>query len=181
MRGLLVMHVMRACDLATLGRHRIETARMPRVATAETFHRQPAAVQHAESLDRLQRVIRAGRVEAARRTEKRADDPLVEANQECDDGAHCSVTFFHSAARLARSSEPGAARACGRALTTRSRAGISCWCRRKDSRTMRRMRLRSTAPPAARTATASPKRGQPRQLEYTVTAKNPLPKRRPRA
>src|SRR5882762_6907549 len=103
MRGLLVMYVMRAGDLAPLRRHRIKTALMPRVATAETLHRQPAAVQHAESPDRLQRVIRAGRVEATRRTQQRADGPLVEANQDFGDGAHCSVTFFHSAARLARS------------------------------------------------------------------------------
>src|SRR5437588_8238437 len=88
MRGLLVMYVMRAGDLAALARHRIQTARMPRVATAETLHRQPAAVQHAESLDRLQRVIRAGRVEATPRTQKRADGPLVEANQDFGDDAH---------------------------------------------------------------------------------------------
>src|SRR5436853_5467651 len=135
MRGLLVMYVMRAGNLAALARHRIQTARMPRVAPAETLHRRPAAAQHAESLDRLQRVIRAGGVEATPRTQKRADGPLVEANQDFGDDAHCSATFFHSAARLARSSEPGAARAFGRALTTRSRAGISFWCRRKDSRT----------------------------------------------
>ena len=55
---------------------------------------------------------------------------------------------FHRVARLARSSRAGASRAWGLALTTRSTAGSSCWCRRKDSRTRRRRRLRATALPA---------------------------------
>src|SRR5579863_5267668 len=46
---------------------------------------------------------------------------------------------------------------------------------------MRRRRLRPTAPPAARTATASPRRGAPAWFELAVTAKNPSLMRRPRA
>ena len=93
----------------------------------------------------------------------------------------CSITFVHSAVRLACSSAPGAPRAFGRALTTRSTAGRVCWCSRNDSRMMRRMRLRSTALPAVRTATAMPRRAPCLSLLLAVTAKNPSPKRRPRA
>ncbi len=93
----------------------------------------------------------------------------------------CSITFFHREARLACSSVPGASRAFGLALTTRSTAGSPLWCNRNDSRMIRRMRFRSTAFPAVRTATAMPRRAPLLSLLLAVTAKNPLPKRRPRA
>src|SRR5439155_12613442 len=122
---------------------------------------EPAALEDPEAQQRLHGVLRAGGIETARRPEQRTDGPLIHSDQEGCDVAHCSPTFFHSTARLARSASAVAARARGRTLTTRSTAGISRWCRRKDSRMMRRMRLRATAPPAARTATASPRRGAP--------------------
>src|SRR5882762_2061119 len=152
-------------------RHGIEPARVPRVAARKAREREPAAPQDAEAQHRLQGVLRAGGIEAARRPQERTDGPLIQADQEGCDVAHCSPTFFHSAARLSRSASPVASRARGRILTTRSTAGISRWCRRKDSRMMRRMRLRATAPPAARTATASPRRGAPDWLTLAVTAK----------
>ena len=51
--------------------------------------------------------------------------------------------------------------AAGRALTTTSRAGSSCWRSRNDSRARRLMRLRFTALPAALMPTASPSRARP--------------------
>src|SRR6266436_9538187 len=158
-------------------RHGIESARVPRVAARKAREREPATLQEAEAQQRLQGVLRAGGIETARRPEQRTDGPLIQADQEGCDVAHCSPTFFHSAARLSRSASPLASRARARMLTTRSTAGISRWCRRKDSRMMRRMRLRATAPPAARTATASPRRGAPDLLTLAVTAKNPSPMR----
>ena len=145
-------------------------------------------------------------MESAAGAEKWAHRPLVAADQSDDEQAQCSahpdpgpfgpgpvrrakslpaalcsITFAHNAVRLAWSSAPAAPRAFGRALTTRSTAGRVCWCRRNDSRTIRRMRLRSTALPAVRTATAMPRRAPCLSLLLAVTAKNPSPKRRPRA
>ena len=162
-------------------RHRVVAAGVPGMATGQTFRRKPAAVQRSESLHGLQGVLGAGRVEAATRTQERAHEPLVNANYECDGVAHCSVTFFQSAIRLACNSAPAVSRARPRALTTRSTAGSSRWCSLKDSRMIRRKRLRSTAPPAFLTDTANPSRAPPMSLGLAVTAKNPLPKRRPRA
>src|ERR1700730_3204763 len=174
---------MRMCAEPRRGRrrHGVESARVPRVAARKAREREPAALQDAEAQHGLQRELRAGRIKAARRPQQRTDGPLIQADQEGCDVAHCSLTFFHSAARLSRRAWPVASRARGRILTTRSTAGISSWCRRKDSRMMRRMRLRATAPPAARTATASPRRAAPDWLTLAVTAKNPSPMRRPRA
>src|SRR6516162_3955588 len=171
---------MRVC-VAFRGRHRIETTGVPRMAAYETRERERAAAELAEAQDCLARVVRAARMEAAHRPEQRADGPLVETDQESDEVAHCSLTFFQSAARLARSASAEAARAAGRALTTRSTAGSSCWRSRKDSRMRRRRRLRATAPPATFTATANPKRGASVSLALTVTEKNPSLRRRPRA
>src|SRR6516165_6774901 len=153
-------------------RHRIETAGVPRVAAPEPCERKGHAPQHAKARHRLERVLRAARVEAACRPEQRAHRPLVETDQEDGALAHCSLTFFHSAARLARSAAAAAVREAGRALTTRSTEGSSRWCRRKDSRTRRRRRLRATALPATFTATAIPRRGVPTSFALAVTEKN---------
>src|SRR5690348_5935584 len=98
---------------------------MPGMATAETFHRQPSAIERSVALHRLQSVVGAGRIEAAPRAQERAHEPLVKTDQECDGVAHCSVTFFHNARRLARNSVASAPRARPRALTTRSTGGSS--------------------------------------------------------
>ena len=98
-----------------------------------------------------------------------------------EDASNLPVTLFQSAFRPSRSSAPVASRARLRALTIRSTAGNSYWCRRNDSRIILRIRLRSTPPPAVRTATARPRRGQPLSFQTAVTPKNPLPNRRPRA
>src|SRR5579863_420086 len=173
------MEVARTDDGVRRERHGVESSRVPRMAAAEALHRQPAALEDAEAHHRLEGVVRTGRIEAATRPQQRAHGPLVDADQECDEGAHRAATSFHSASRLACSALPGAPLARGRALTTRSTAGISNWCRRNDSRMMRRIRLRATPPPATRTATASPRRGAEKVLLFTVTLKNPSPRRRP--
>src|SRR5215470_9709669 len=162
-------------------RHRIETSGVPRMAASEPGERKADAPQHAKAQHRLERVLRAARVEAARRPEQRAHRPLVKTDQEDGELAHCSLTFFQSAARLARSAGAAAVREAGRAPTTRSTEGSSRWCRRKDSRTMRRRRLRATALPATLTATAIPKRGVPTSFALAVTEKNASLMRRPRA
>src|SRR4029077_19973772 len=176
---LLLMEVVRTDDGVRRERHGVESSRVPRMATAEALRRQPATLEDAETQHRLEGVVRTGGIEAAARPQERADGPLVNADQECDEGAHRAATSFHSASRLACSTFPGVPLARGRALTTRSTAGISSWCRRNDSRMRRRMRLRATPPPATRTATASPRRGAESVLLFTVTLKNPSPRRQP--
>src|SRR5579883_1561618 len=180
MRGLLFMTMARRGRDAAR-RYRVEPAGMPGVAACYAPHAQPAATQQPEAADGLDRIVGARGLEAAARAEEGADGPLVAADQADGEEAHRSITCFQRAARLARSSGPGAPRAFGRALTTRSTNGRVCWCSRNDSRMMRRMRLRSTALPAVRTATAMPSRAPYLSLLLAVTAKNPLPKRRPRA
>ena len=136
-------------------RHGIESTWMPWVASSQALHGQPTAPEHAESVDGLERIVGTGRMESASGTEERAHGPLVNSNQERGDVAHCSFTFFQSATRLACNSAGGASFARPRALTIRSTPGSSCWCSLNDSQMIRRIRLRSTPPPAVRTATAS--------------------------
>jgi hypothetical protein len=126
MRGLLLMCMMREGLPSGVG-HRVITARVPRMATSQTFYRKPAAVERPESLYGLQSVMGAGGMKAATGTQERAHEALVNTNQDCDGVAHCSVTFFHSAIRLECNSAPAVSRARPRALTTRSTAGSSCW------------------------------------------------------
>jgi len=171
----------RGAQCAVCERHWIESTRMPWVASSKALHGQPTTPEHAETVDGLERIVGTGRMESACGTEERAHGPLIDSNQERGDVAHCSFTFFQSATRLACSSGPGASFARLRALTIRSTAGNSCWCSLNDSRMIRRIRLRWTPPPAVRTATARPRRGQPLSFQNAVTPKNPLPSRRPPA
>ena len=60
--------------------HRVVAARVPRMATSQTFHRKPAAMERSESLHGLQGVMGAGGMEAAARAQERAHEPLVNAN-----------------------------------------------------------------------------------------------------
>src|SRR6185437_3160588 len=107
-------------------RHGIESAGMPGVATPDAFQGQPAAAQTSKPVQCLEGVLRAGRIEAAPRPQQRADDQLIQPDQESGDLAHAPDTFFHSAANAACSSVPEAPRARARALTTRSTGGSSC-------------------------------------------------------
>src|SRR5260370_39002589 len=115
-------------------RHGIESARVPRVAARKAREREPAALQEAEAQQRLQGVLRAGGIKTARRPEQRTDGPLIQADQDGCDEAHCSPPFFHSAAMLSRSASPMASRARSRMLTTRSTADVSRVCTEPRSR-----------------------------------------------
>src|SRR6185437_15574261 len=115
-------------------RHRVVSARMPWMAATDAADRKPTAAQYAEAPDRLQRVLRARRMETACGTEQRAHRPLVQPDQDLGNEAHCSVTLSQRASRLAMSSALRAPRARARALTTMSRAGSCLWRSRKLSR-----------------------------------------------
>src|SRR5215471_887702 len=112
---------MRVC--AAAGRHGIEAARVERMAAREALECEQAAAEGAEAQHRFERVLRAARMEAARGPEHRAHGPLIQTNTQGGELAHCSPTLFHSVVRVARSVAAEAARAGGRALTTRSTAG----------------------------------------------------------
>jgi len=151
------------------------------MAAREPAQREPPATPRAMKLDSFERVVRAGGIETAAAPQPGAQRELVETNQELGDDAHCCLTLPHLSSAPARNSAFVAPRARGRALTTRSTAGRLRWFKRKDSRMTRRMRLRSTEPPASFAATAMPRRGWPSLFWRAVTAKNPFPMRRPRA
>ncbi len=61
-------------------RHRVVAAGVPRVATSQTFHRKPAAVECSEALYGLQSVMRAGGMETAAWTQEGAHEPLINTN-----------------------------------------------------------------------------------------------------
>ena len=61
-------------------RHRVVAARVPWMATSQTFHGKPTAVERSETLHGLQSVMGAGGMEAATRAQERAHEPLVNAN-----------------------------------------------------------------------------------------------------
>src|SRR5258708_24802148 len=164
---------------ARCGGYRVEATGVPGVAAREACERERATAEEGGALYRAQRGVRARGIEAARRRQQRAQRPLVEADQECGDVAHCSPIFFHSAARLARSVAPEAVRAPGRTLTTRSTAGMSRWCTRKDSRITRRRRVRAPPPPPAPPAHPPPRPGAPRLFRGSLPPQNPAPHRPP--
>src|SRR5690349_1065365 len=169
---LLVMRMMR---------NRVESARVERMATADAFRAQPGAAQCAMSFDGFDRVVRARRIETTTRSEQRAQDQLVGANQNSQDVAHVLATRCQRVARLARNVVAGAWVAGNFAATTMSTAGSSSCASRNDSRTSRRRRFRRTALPAVFTATASPMRGNPRPLGLTRNPKKRSSMRRPEA
>src|ERR1700739_3638832 len=181
MRGLLIVGMV--CR-ATERWHRVVAAFVPGVAARQAGGRKTSAAQHAEARHRLERVLRARGIEAAGGAAPRGHRELVAADRAGDEAPHrgvVSASLRHSAARLSCRARAGTSRARGRTLTTRSHEGSERWCSRNDSRMMRRRRLRATAPPAARTATASPRRGAPKSLAVAITVKYPSFSLRPRA
>jgi hypothetical protein len=57
--------------------HRIIAAWVPRMATSQTFHRKPTAVERSESLHGLQSVMGAGRMKPTSRPQEGAHESLV--------------------------------------------------------------------------------------------------------
>lgn len=151
------------------------------MAATQTFKGQPAAAPKPVVRKGIVCVVRAGGIKTAGGPEQRAQCPLIDTDQELGERTHSLIRSLHSNSRLARNSPLGAPRARGRALTTMSTSGSSCWCNRKDSRIARRMRLRSTPEPAVLMETARPRRGSFSSLGLSVTEKNPFASRRPRA
>src|SRR2546422_5102160 len=123
---------------------------MQRVTAEDAFHAEPASLERAVALDRLQRVTRAGRRVPTLRDHQMRQRHLVAANQ-CHDGESRPASDAHvmrltTPPNSARSTANGAAYATRFTRTTRSTAGsdASAW-RLRISLTRRRTRLRATA------------------------------------
>src|SRR5579871_5542864 len=143
------------------GRHRVISAVAQRVTAGHAPYGQPAATPEAMALDRFQRIVGAGRVEAAARSEQRADGELVGSDQETDERSHVLVIFCHSLSSDSRRRALVTACTPPRTPTTISNAGN--WARRcrKLSRINRRTRLRCTARRTLRAAIDIPRRAVP--------------------
>jgi len=182
MRALVEVTICVSVDGSVSGRawrDRIEPALAQGMTTTDAPGSQPAAAPGAVGLERLKRVVRTARVIAASRAQQGAHKQLICPDQGAEDGAHVVATFCQSPARLCRIRVAGAPRAAARAPTMRSAAGNSDWASRKDSRIMRRSRLRATAFPMVFAAIAKPSRGWPRLFGRTVTDRWESWKRRP--
>src|SRR6476646_6301039 len=136
MRGLGLPNMRRARPRPA--GHFVDAAWMKRVAAADAPNPEPQPAPYAVGPHRLERVLRAARVETAARTEQRAQQPLVRPDQELDClCAHASLIWFHKRSKAARNSGAGAFRAAGRALRTMSTGGSASRCNRNCSRACR--------------------------------------------
>lgn len=104
----------------------VVAAGVPGVAAREPPQGQPRAAQGAVQLDRLERVLRAGGMEAAPWTEQRTDEQLIAADQDAEDEAHRSDIFRQSFSRERRSCALSAPPGVARRPITMSSAGSAC-------------------------------------------------------
>ncbi len=74
--------------------HGIPAAVRKRIAAQNTKCPEPDAANAAESFDRLQRIMRAGRTIAAHRRKQRRYKPLIASNQPDDDVSHDFLGLF---------------------------------------------------------------------------------------
>lgn len=92
----------------------------------EPSQREPGAAQCAVQLDGLERVLRAGGVEAAARTEQRAHEQLISADQDAEDEAHVADIFCQSFSSERRSCALSLRSFEPRRPITMSSAGSAC-------------------------------------------------------
>jgi hypothetical protein len=138
-------------------RHGIVALSTPGMATAKTAHSQPRTAKKSVSLERFEKVSRTGRLKAAsgaRSTQKRQhgrNEQLITANQKTHEQDHQGARIEARSARCNHSSfraRYDARAAAGRATTTNQTPSRNrpC-CVRTTSRSRRRTRFRTTAPP----------------------------------
>jgi len=135
--------------------HRIEPARMQRMAAQQPAQSQPNSARHTIFIDRFQHVFRTSGGKAAGRRQKRRHEAFVETQASDYCFLHCATS--RSTSRC--SSSTGAAIAGRRGLITMSHSGASSDNRtRSASRILRLTRFLSTAFPNAR-GTVNPSLG----------------------
>lgn len=138
-------------------RHRIVTLAAPGVTATKPAQSQPRSTKKTVPLERLEEIDRTSRLEpapGARSAQKRQDrrnEQLITANQKTHEQEHQGARIEARSARRNHSSfsAPYDARAAaGRAITTNQKPSRSlpCWVRTM-SRSRRRTRFRTTAPP----------------------------------
>jgi hypothetical protein len=142
----------------TWRRHGIMALSAPGMTTAKTAQSQPRAAKKSVSLERFEKVSRTGRLKAAsgaRSTQERQhgrNEHLITANQKTREQEHQGAKIEARSARCNHSSfraRYDARAAAGRATTTNQRPSRNrpC-CVRTTSRSRRRTRFRTTAPPS---------------------------------
>jgi len=136
-------------------RHRIIPAIVPRMATANTLHCQPATADYTKTANGFNRITGTSWCVPAMWWQKRADTTTVKLDYTYGNFAHnlfqCCDSESNISWLLAR-------RVASRAITTKSAAG-SCGCCRKLSLTSRFILLRSSARLACFFEIANPSRG----------------------
>ena len=153
------------------------SAVMPRMTTADTFERKPQPADGSVESHGLDRILRACGIIATARTEPRAQEVLIKADDQDYDFAHIRHIFFDNCRNALVSSSWLAKAASGYATTTKSTAARPfCSCL-KVSRSTRFIRLRITALRETLRETASPRRGYPTLF---VKATTPIKGWRPR-
>ena len=143
------------------GRNRIESARVPGVATGDPPPREPGAAKRAEAADRPDRILRTGRMEPAARTDQRTHREAVHLDDGDQRGLHSSASVVQCRSSALRSTARCSWSAAARATTTKSNPASRFWFSRKLSRTSRFRRLRRFARRTRFFATASPRRAWP--------------------
>jgi hypothetical protein len=142
---------------AVRARHGIRTLAAPRVAAAKTPQPHRCPPQRTVHLDRFQEVNRtrgletASRARSAQKRQQRRNKQLITANQKAHEKEHQGARIEARSARRNHSSFSAryeARAAVGRAITTNQKPFRNLPCSvRMMSRTRRRTRLRTTAPP----------------------------------
>ncbi len=143
-------------------RYRIVTPFIPRVATADTMNAHSAAFERAVSTYCLFGIARACWLETAILPQKRAQNQAVCLNKINNYRLHRFIAFNQRGCRGVDKDSNARVDKGAFATTTKSTAPSSCCCRRKDSRTCRLIRLRSTAFLLTFFDTTRPSRAWPR-------------------
>src|SRR5688572_17912936 len=104
---------------------------MQRMTASQALEREPAALERAKAPDRLHRISRTARMEAATLAEQRADPAFVAAKQG-DEQAVDHVSLMPASVVTGAGTRCRKPR-CSRYFTPRS-AGCRCGCRRCRSR-----------------------------------------------
>lgn len=152
--------------------HGIDTTRVPRMTATQSTYGQNQATPTAKTLEGGHCVRRTTGIETAMLSDPGAENVLVCADHQDEDGTHgCRLSRFQCCSSSVRSAAAVLAAAVLRARMTISQLPRSrCW-QRKLSRIIRLIRFRSTARAAALRETAKPRRGCSKPLGTTKTVK----------
>lgn len=156
----LGIHCAKKCFLL---RNRVVSAGVPGMTTAQSPHRQPAALSGTVALQRFESVRRTRRMKSATGPEQRTDEIPIDYDRKPQQPPHYRQPGNNAFSSCATSA--GAAGAMSR--TSRSTAPSRPWQIRNHSRTNRLMQLRPTASGTYRLDVVRPSRAYPTALGQT--------------